>query len=299
MTKKTQPIPLNETAPSEDACYGLSEAWRCKIDYVSISSPLLHVPPDPDIPFDPTPALEASLALRALGVFNPTLHAPLMWRVGAGRSGHKRSLYHSIGIVIFFGHPFNPPLIEIGGAGCDLINSTDELLPLVQRECDRITRLDLAGDLTCEVSPLTFVSAGVSSRYVSDGHANSATGQTQYIGSGKSDRHAKVYRYAPPHPRSDALRVEVTLHRELAKSAAQELCTRRISEVYAMACKPFSFKSPQWGLPTTDTLPRISLRSEPTSASRLRWLTQKIKPSVQQAHKDGLIDLRAWLAELS
>lgn len=276
-----------------------SPVWRCKIDYVSISSPLLHVPPDPDIPFDPTPDLEAHLALKALGVLTPALHEPRAWRVGAGRSGHKRSLYHPVGIVIFFGHPFNPPLIEIGGAGCDLINSTGELLALVQRECDRITRLDLAGDLICETSPLAFVSAGVSSRYASDGHANSATGQTQYIGSSKSDRHAKIYRYAPPHPRSDALRVEVTLHRELAKAAAQELCSRRISDVYAAACKPFSFRSAQWGFPTEDTLPRLTMRNEPTSASRLRWLITKIRPSVIQAHKDGLIDLESWLIEAS
>jgi len=273
--------------------------WRCKIDYVSISSPLLHVPPDPDIPFDPTPDLEASLALRALGVFTPTLHAPMTWRVGAGRSGHRRSLYHPIGIVIFFGHPFNPPLIEIGGAGCDLINSTEELLSLVQRECDRITRLDLAADLTCPTSPSDFLSTGVSSRYVSTGRNNTGTGQTEYIGSSKSDRHAKIYRYAPPHPRSDALRVEVTLHRELAKSAAQELCSRSIADVYVSACQPFSFKSSQWGLPKQATLPRLTMKSEPTSASRLRWLETKIKPSVLQAHKDGLIDLRLWVEELS
>lgn len=274
-----------------------SPVWRCKIDYVSISAPILHVPPDPDIPFDPTPDLEASLALAALGVMTPELHAPLSWRVGAGRSGHKRSLYHAIGITIFFGHPFNPPLIEIGGAGCDLINSTGELLPLVQRECDRITRLDLAGDLLCPDSPESFVSAGVSSRYASDGHAKTLTGETRYIGSSKSDRHAKVYRYNPPHPRADYLRVEVTLRRELAKAAAQRLCEDSIGSVYAAACQPFSFKSERWGLPTDDRLTLPTLRSEPTSASRLRWLTTKIRPSVIQAHRDGLIDLERWLNE--
>jgi len=271
--------------------------WHCKIDYVTLSCAALHIPQDDTEEYHLSANEEASWSMQRIGVFSLPFMDLSRWRQGGGRSGHKRSAYHDIGVTIFYGHPFNKPIVEMGGAACDVLAANDELMPLIHCHYEDLTRLDLAADLTCETTPASFLSHGLSGRYVSNGHANSATGQTEYIGSSKSDRSVKVYRYAPPHPRSDALRVEVTLRRELAKAAGQELLSRRVADVYAAACQPFAFKSPQWRLPTDDRLPRLTMKSEPTSASRLRWLTTKIFPSVVQAHRDGLIDLATWLAE--
>lgn len=288
MKLQTQAGPTNNANEAE---------WRCKIDYVTLSSAKLHVPIYPDVPIDPTADLEATTSLQSLGVLAAELYDVRRWRRGAGRSGHARSAYHDIGVTIFYAHPFNKPIVEFGGAACDLLHANGELLPLVQREYEDLTRLDLAADLVCDTAPSSFVAHGFSARYASDGHDRSATGETQYIGSPKSDRSAKVYRYAPPHPRSHALRVEVTLRRELAKAAGQELCCRSVSHVFSMAAQPFQFKSPQWRLPTSDRLTLATLRSEPTNASRLRWLATKIRPAVIRAHQAGLIDLSIWLAE--
>jgi len=273
--------------------------WRVKIDYVSVTSSLLHV-------FDPVtgetfhdPSLYAVTACRAAHLAPVLSDDPRLWTPTGGRSGYSHSAQHRMGARLFWGSPNARPLLEIGGAACDALDAARLLLPFLARHTESVTRLDVAADLTCELSPSEFLSYGRSSRHAASGRASSATGETEYIGSPTSDRRCRVYRYAPPHPRADALRVEVVLRRELAKQAARDLPTRPLAEIYASAAQAFEFRCPQWRFPVTSKEPRATIANEPTAASRLRWLEKQIRPAVLAAHQSGLIDLRSWLAELS
>jgi len=269
--------------------------WRVKIDYLSVTSSLLHV-------YDPItgesfndPSLYAITACDAAAL-GPVLSTDQnAWRPAAGRSGYSHSAQHGLGVRIFWGSQTARPLIEIGGAACDALDNARLLHPFLIRHAETVTRIDLAADLTCELSPSEFLSYGRSSRHAASGRASSATGETEYIGSPTSDRRCRVYRYAPPHPRSDALRVEVVLRRELAREAATALTRHPLSVVYSQAAAPFDFRCPQWSLPKVFKEARKTLPNEPTAAGRLRWLEKQIRPAVLEAHRAGLIDLREWL----
>jgi len=214
----------------------------------------------------------------------------------SGRSGYPHSASLPIGARLFWGSPTARPLLELGGAACDALEARGLLLPYVTAHVDGVTRLDLAADITCDDTPAEFVAAGYSTRYAASGRAVSPTGSTEYIGSPTSDRRCRVYRYAPPHPRADALRVEVVLRRELAKDAAKALAISSLSDVYRTAARPFDFRSAKWkAFKTVDRLARSTLPNEPTAAGRLRWLETQIRPAVLSAHKAGLIDLQEWL----
>lgn len=286
---------INVLTTLDNAQNGHDRSWSVKIDYISMTSGEFHVQPQdttvPHLSVD----LEAYHAWCAVCDDHFSVETANEWRPVGARSGYTRSAQHPIGARYFAGHASAPPLLELGGAACDFLQKKGQLLPLIERNIDGVTRIDLAGDITTDLRPAEFLAFGRSPRHQSAGRAVSATGETEYIGSPTSDRRCRVYRYAPPHPRCDALRVEAVLRRELAKSAALELSSRPIADVWTEALQPFSFKCPLWRQPSSSLSPRETLRNEPTAAGRLRWLEKQIRPAVIEAHKAGLIDLRVWL----
>lgn len=168
-------------------------------------------------------------------------------------------------------------------------------MPLIQRNFETITRLDLAADLETGVTPAEFVAAGYSARIRTSGADDSETGSTRYVGSEKSAKFARVYRYYDPHPRSKFLRVEVVLRDEYAKSAAQMLLTQSVAEVYWASTASLSFKHPTWRRPDEFAEAKLTLPNERKNANRLRWLEKQIRPVIVEAHKTGLIDVLDWL----
>lgn len=278
--------------PSADA-----HSWQVKIDYLSFTSKEFHYVPTSATEAHFVVCFEAARAWRDIRHDSGDAIQSPSWRPCAARSGYTRAARHSSGARYFAGHASAAPLIELPGAACDQLRRIDRLAQLVSENVEGITRLDLAGDLVCDLSPAGFVSAGYSSRVRTRSSVVSATGCTEYLGSPKSDRFVRVYRYAEPHPRADALRVEVVLRRELAKSAAQALLSAEVDAVWRSALQPLSFKSASWGTGSGITLPRLTLPNEPTSASRMRWLEKQIRPAVIEAHRAGLIDLERWLTE--
>lgn len=284
--------------PFRDGDNASRAAWAVKIDYVSMTSSEFHVSPQDSTIAHHHVDIEATIVwawMCSQRDFNPD---DMQWRPVSPRSGYTRSAQHPIGARYFAGHATAKPLLELGGAACDYLQGKGQLLPLIERNIDGVTRIDFAGDIVTDLTPADFLSFGRSPRHLSAGRAVSATGETEYIGAPTSDRRCRVYRYAPPHPRADALRVEAILRRELAKAAALELSSRSIEDVWSAACQPFSFKCPLWRQPAQSLSPRETLRNEPTNASRLRWLEKQIRPAVIEAHKAGLIDLREWLDAL-
>jgi len=272
-------------------------AWAVKIDYISLCSAALMHPVQASSEVDAYPSAVAALSLEGVGLKRFVMLPGHTWSFGAGRKAYPRSVRSASGAVLFYGAAAQPPLLELGGSACDALRLAGEQDTLVYNHWERFTRIDLAGDLESEISPEAFLAYGRSPRHKADGHDDSATGSTRYVGSPTSDRRLKVYRYYPPHPRSRFLRVEITLRRDLAKSAAAALADVPGSQVWQAACEPFSLKAPQWRLPSGSLRLQPTMKSEPTAASRLRWLIKQIKPAVIDAHKAGLINLTEWLSD--
>jgi len=113
--------------------------------------------------------------------------------------------------------------VEITGQGCERIIAMGEMEGILKGCAARLTRIDIATDIETSTQPSEFVSIVSHERMRANGTQNSETGQTCYVGSKKSDRYARVYRYYKPHPRSHLLRIEHVFRRKYAKTVVQAI----------------------------------------------------------------------------
>lgn len=271
---------------------GKDEAhWRVKIDYLSATTGELHAPLPIAGKDGRTYSVFGGTAATRASLFALSDDRGVLWKDTGGRSGYAVSSTHEAGARIYFGHEKAPPLIEIGGAACDLLHANGDLLPFISRNTEGITRIDLAADIETSISPEDFVGAGRSSRQTSISRIRSAQGQTVYIGSPKSDRRLRVYRYEDPHPRSKFLRVECMLRDDLARSAATDVLCNGIAEAWRVAISAYGLEHPLIFGARTDRRFERTLRHEPTSAGKLKWIHKQVVPALRAAMASGLIDL--------
>ncbi len=193
-------------------------------------------------------------------------------------------------VTLFWGPKSNHILIEISGGGLEKIQRKNLLLKWLEAVRPRVTRLDVACDMPVQYTPADFVAAGYSARFASSGHLISETGETFYVGSQKSDRFARVYRYNPPHPRSHLLRCEYVFRKEQARLVAQEILDKGLVATSASAGVSFGWKHPAWqpDLQTTDRLP--SWRPDRHKAGTVNWIIEQCFPALANLVKVGEIE---------
>lgn len=133
-------------------------------------------------------------------------------------------------MMLFGGSQFGNFLYELSGRGCDTFDTPHERFFALSYLGPHLTRLDIAIDIECDVSPIEFADARTHNRFRSKWTIESDEGQSVYVGSPKSDRYAVVYRYEEPHPRSHLLRIEHRFRRELAKETAAAYCDEHADE---------------------------------------------------------------------
>jgi hypothetical protein len=217
-----------------------------------------------------------------------SLMASSDWKETSGRAPYDRS-YSAPGLRIFAAPNVPHFAIEISGLGCKILRDQNSLDSIVRSSHDRMSRIDLALDVETDVTPTQFVAGGYSKRIRTIGNISSDSGETVYIGSQQSDRYARVYRYAPPHPRSAFLRIEYVFRRKEAKEVASELIKGMLWETVMQANKTYN-----WGhelmdglLATEGLTATVSHRSK---AKTMRWLITQVAPAFRQLVKDGIID---------
>ena len=177
------------------------------------------------------------------------------------------------------------------GTACADARSKDAFEGVVLDAAARVTRLDVAVDFPNGCSPSDFVAAGYNERFKARATLTSSEGKTEYVGSMKSDRYARVYQYAAPHPRAGVTRVEHVFRRDFAKNATAILLQDGLQMVVARAGNSFGWQSPSW-LPETMTTDKLrSTRADRHEPGRVRWLYNVVMPALVKAHKQGLIDL--------
>jgi len=137
-------------------------------------------------------------------------------------------------------------LIEHTGAGCDRLEARGLLLGIIQSRADRVTRIDIATDILTDVRPHAFVSERTPSRLSAHGHVYSKFGETEYIGSRKSERTCKVYRYDGDHPRAKFLRIEYTYKRQDAKIIAHQLWDTSIEQIALASGERYQWQHEAW-----------------------------------------------------
>jgi len=214
------------------------------------------------------------------------------WQPGSGRGHYGESLYQSdTYAAIRWGGQANHILIELPGTACQSLRDLELLDIIIGETSDRLTRLDIAVDIPDGCSPGEFVAAGHNDRFKSRATINSESGSTEYIGSMKSERYARVYRYAPPHPRAGVLRIEHVLRSDFAKAAAAVVAQESALVLAARLGNTFGWTHPSWQ-PTFLTSGKLrARRADRHEPGRVRWLHKVVLPALVKAHKEGLIDL--------
>jgi len=184
---------------------------------------------------------------------------------------------------------------ELSGQVCDYVTARMAITDLMNASHGRCTRCDLATDFETDVLPADFVAMRGPSRITSNGHQNSPTGLTEYVGSRSSGRMARVYRYFGPHPRSHLLRVEVEYKGDAAKQLVAEISSSGLILATASANLPFAWMHPLWDIDRAAVSKIPARYYDRNGAGTLAWLNDSVAPALRKAHEKGLIDLAMWI----
>lgn len=208
-----------------------------KIDYVSYTWRVQRLASDEKW----TPGLEAFLKANIpayIETGGESRRAPkrIGFELGLAFDNHTFIWVNSAGLF----------LVEHTGKGCDHLQERGLLLKLISDQRDNLTRLDIATDILCDVRPPDFVAERDASKTSASGYVKSETGETCYIGSRKSDRTCKVYRYDGKHPRAAFLRIEYTYKRENARIVAKRLETASVDEIALSSGQRYKWTHEVW-----------------------------------------------------
>lgn len=138
-------------------------------------------------------------------------------------------------------------LVEHTGAGCDLLQDRGMLLSLIHERADNLTRIDIATDMLTDERPADFANHRTGAKTSAVGYQKSNSGETVYVGSRKSERTCKVYRYDGNHPRAAWLRVEYTYKGHNAKIVARMLKNGdNVHKIAIASGTRYGWKSSAW-----------------------------------------------------
>jgi len=193
------------------------------------------------------------------------------------------------GISLFAGIHLNHCCVEISGKGCEILIEKNLLEKCIMAVQERITRIDIAADIETSISPLAFVGSLRHDRMRSSGHQLSASGETCYVGSRKSERYARVYRYFEPHPRSAYLRVEHVFRGDYACNVGRAIINSGLDNVASTAGKAFGWAHDTWQPNETTEVDLSVVKAERTTGSTVYWLMTQVAPAFKRLCAEGII----------
>lgn len=207
---------------------------------------------------------------------------------GKGRAPFNRSIHcDEGGFTYFYSDRLNYSLLEITGHGCNRLREFKALKSMVNDWTDRLTRIDIACDFKTDVKPEDFAEKRDKNRFNSVAFMKSGTGETCYVGSRKSDRYARVYKYNPPHPRAGLLRCEMVCKDERAKSTGAALCRDGLSSVVAALGEVFVWQHPLWVLDDETEVSDLSVPSDTHMGGTEKWLVTSVMSAIEKLKAKG------------
>lgn len=207
-----------------------------------------------------------------------------------GRAPYNSAQQRSDNGVMIFAHQRLPhSLVEVGGIGLDVLGGLDQELAVLQSVAPRLTRLDIAVDIFTEVRPDEFAAHRTAGHFKAWSESVSQSGHTVYVGSKSSDRYARVYRYNPPHPRSQFLRVEHVLKAEQARTAAAQIHAQGLDTFVALIGNTFGWQHETWS-PTVNTDEAAAAwRPERRQGKTVAWVYSQVFPALRRLLLDGTL----------
>lgn len=220
------------------------------------------------------------------------------WKWGAGRKPYRASWQRTDGTCFIFLHPaLDHALIEIPGKGCQSLGLWHDAGGFLEAFKDRLTRLDLACDMLTDTRPVDFAYTRDAKRFKSHGHITEESGETVYIGSRKSDRHAAIYRYNEPHERAHLLRCEYRLRAENAKITADFILTHGHAAAAKALGEQFGWQHPDWNVTDPSEAELRAYRPDRKAGKTLFWLGDTVAPLLIRLHQEKTFNVFQWLRE--
>jgi len=219
------------------------------------------------------------------------------WEKRHGRPPYDTGWHNrALGATLFAGLSLGHFLVELTGTGCEYLRGRDALGRTLLSVYSRCTRIDLACDLVTDTTANDFVSQCESGRFHTMATFSSATGNTCYVGSMKSDRYARVYRYKPPLPRSDTLRVEHVFRRAWARAVGQLVATEGIGKAMEYCGGVWQWRHPTWTLGHLARGEACKIETATRHPHTLLWIIASVFPAMRRLEREGVIaDLRYFV----
>lgn len=270
------------------------QAWVC-LDWLSVAFPQPAL--DPDI-FTHLPAVQKALIHPAVPEWLSAFVARGNWTPREGRKGQKISLMETASAArLYYGGPDSVAVAELSGSGCSALRQLGIGDRTAAAEAsESCTRIDVAIDFLHPVEVTAVKEWGWSKRFRSYTEEVSQSGDTLYIGSKTAERFCRVYRYKPPHPRADFLRVEIVSRRKHAKTVCQAIRGVGLGAVAANLLHGIGLKTPLFQSFQASNVPLTPIENKRTSSKRLRWLLTQVTPALRDMHRAGEVDIKEWFA---
>lgn len=217
------------------------------------------------------------------------------WSIERAKGFYTHRLRHETsGVALSFGTINAHVFVELSGKACDCLETADCLSSLIEITKERCSRIDFAVDFVTEIRPQEFSALRNDTRWKYCSHIDSASGTTDYVGSRTGERMARVYRYNPPHPRANMLRVEAEYKGDAAKAIVKELGKMPLKDVCYAAHAPFGWQHDIWVQEEIEAVKIPYSAHNPDNAATVRWLYGVVASSVRKAIADGLIDWKSF-----
>ncbi len=191
-------------------------------------------------------------------------------------------------------------LVVFNGQACGFVRELGNAaeVELLARVEATGTRLDFATDIDTTVSPTDVQEKGWSKRIISKSYIQSSQGQTLYIGSRKSDAFCRVYRYHPPHPRSDKLRIEFELKKDRARAVAGIAIVDGVATAARSVAARYEFGHATVLEAFHGHIRQIKTEAHNRSlASTEQWLLTQAAPAFLRLVREGVIaDPQDWVS---
>lgn len=203
-----------------------------------------------------------------------------------------------IGTTILSGPGIGHVLVEIAGRGCAALRDAGRMDDALMSVVSHLTRLDIAVDMLCETDPRTFTKEHTGDRFQSRSQFQSRTGITSYVGSTKSDRFARVYRYKKPLPRSDTLRAEHVFRADWARRVGALVVSKGILAAASYCGQVWGWAHSDWDIPASEGLLAAASVLDTRHPNQIRWLLTQVFPCMRKMADEGIIgDLRGYVEE--
>lgn len=171
-------------------------------------------------------------------------------------------------------------LLEFSGRGCERLRQNGLLTNFVTLGQTHASRIDIAIDFETVTRPVDFSSTASNPRIKTRSEIRSESGETCYLGSRKSERYCRVYRYNEPHPRARYLRLEMVHRKDLAKETCKVIIKAGIQEAADRAAASYAFEHDIYK--DLGASPIRSHRAETEHSNTIRWFYTQVVPAIRK-----------------